>query len=42
MAFQFLSFIRENRAGALLSGAAALCTYGAWMTGRILPLTQRL
>lgn len=32
MAFQFLSFIRENRAGALLSGAAALCTYGAWMT----------
>lgn len=32
MAVQFLSFIRENRAGALLSGAAALCTYGAWMT----------
>lgn len=27
MAVQFLSFIRENRAGALLSGAAALCTF---------------
>lgn len=32
MTVPFLSFIRENRAGALLSGAAVLCTYGAWMT----------
>lgn len=32
MTVPFLSFIRENRAGALLSGAAVLCTYGGWMT----------
>lgn len=32
MTVPVLSFIRENRAGALLSGAAALCTYGTWMT----------
>lgn len=31
MTVPFLSFIRENRAGALPSGAAVLCTYGAWM-----------
>lgn len=31
MVFQFLSFVRNNRAGAFLSGAAALFTYGPWL-----------